>query len=373
MLALASLSARSLAEVAAQEGHRVIALDLFGDADTRRASALWLPIGSPSSMRIDGEHLLAALEKIKLRGDVDGIVIGSGFEGRSALLGEAAALLPLFGTAANEVQRVRDPQVFFAALDRHRIEHPAVQHAPLAEAAGWLVKDAGGCGGWQVRAAEAARALAPGHYFQRKSAGVPMSATYVANGRDAVVLGFNRQLVRSIVTGAGARPFVFCGVVGPLPLAAALALRVEGAVRAVTAEFELRGLGSLDFLLDGEAFAVLEVNPRPPASLALYRDRQPLQLHLRACREGGLPESTHATTTKVNGTEIVFARRALQFDAAAAREIAAQPQCHDLPRAGSTFAVGDPLCSVSAEGGGVEEVVALLARRRDAMLNRLER
>lgn len=373
MLAVASLSARLLAEVAAQEGHGVIALDLFGDADTRRASALWLPIGSPSSMRIDGGQLLAALAQIKLRGDVDGIVIGSGFDGRTALLGEAAALLPLFGTAANEVQRVRDPQVFFAALDRHRIEHPAVQLAPLAEAAGWLVKDAGGCGGWQVRAAEAARALAPGHYFQRESAGVPMSATFVANGRDAVVLGFNRQLVRSIATGGGARPFVFCGVVGPLPLDAAVARRVEDAVRVVAAEFELRGLGSLDFLLDGEAFAVLEVNPRPPASLALYRDRQPLQLHLRACREGELAESTHATTAKVNGTEIVFARRALQLDAEAARKIASQPQCHDLPRADSTFAVGDPLCSVSAQGDGVEEVVALLGRRRDAMLHRLER
>ena len=121
---------------------------------------------------------------------------------------------------------------------------------------------------------------------------MPMSATFVANGRDAVVLGINQQLVQRI----GARPFVFCGVVGPVPMEAALTQRIEQAVRALAAEFELRGLGSLDFMLDGDAFAVLEVNPRPPASVALYRDQRPIEAHLRACREGELPERapTHA-------------------------------------------------------------------------------
>jgi uncharacterized protein len=367
MLAVASISARLLAEIAAEAGHRVIALDLFGDDDTRRVSSQWLRIGWPSSMRIDSERLLDALAGLAQRGDVEGWVIGSGFEGQTELLAEGGALLPLFGTAASDVQRVRDPRTFFAALARHRIEHPAVQYAMLADATGWLVKDAAGCGGWQVRRASAGQALPPGHYFQQEVPGVPMSATFVANGRDAVVLGINRQLVRRI----GGRPFVFCGVVGPVPIDAALTQRVEQAVRALAAEFELRGLGSVDFMQDGETFRVLEVNPRPPASVALYRDQRPMLAHLRACREGVLPDRAPHTPTR--GTEIVFARRALRVDGAAARELAAQPQCHDLPRAGSVFAAGDPVCSVSAQGSSVDGVVALLASRRDALLNRLER
>ena len=369
MLAVASISARLLAEVAAEEGHRVIALDLFGDEDTRRASTEWLPIGSPSSMRIDGALLLDTLAALARRVDVEGWVIGSGFEGQTELLAEAAAMLPLFGTAPANVQRLRDPQAFFAALDRHRIEHPAVQHTMLTDAAGWLAKDAGGCGGWQVRGASAGVALVPGHYFQREAAGVPMSATFVANGRDAVVLGFNRQLVCRM----GTRPFVYCGVVGPVPMDGAVAERIEAAVRTLATEFDLRGLGSLDFMLDGDAFAVLEVNPRPPASIALYRNQRPMQAHLRACRESVLPGRVRPAHAKMRGSEIVFAQRALQLDEAAARSIAAQPQCHDLPHAGSVFAVGDPLCSVSAQGHSVDSVVAQLANRRDAVLNRLER
>ena len=44
MLALAALSARALAEAAAREGLRAVALDVFGDADTRRHAADWQPI-----------------------------------------------------------------------------------------------------------------------------------------------------------------------------------------------------------------------------------------------------------------------------------------------------------------------------------------
>jgi uncharacterized protein len=169
----------------------------------------------------------------------------------------------------------------------------------------------------------------------------------------------------------GAWPFVFCGVVGPVPTDAALTRRVEQAVRALATEFGLCGLVSLDFMLQGDAFAVLEINPRPPASVALYRDQRPIEAHLRACREGVLP--ARAPPTLTHGTEIVFAQRALRLGSAAARELAARPQCHDLPRAGSVFAAGEPLCSVSAQGSSVDEVVAQLARRRDAVLNRWER
>jgi uncharacterized protein len=364
-LAVASISARLLAEMASQEGHRVVALDLFGDDDTRRAGQ-WLRIGAPSSVHIDGERLLDALSGLARRGDVGGWLIGSGFEGQTALLAEASALLPLLGTAASNVKRVREPQAFFAALDRHGIAHPAVQHTTLSDASGWLVKDAGGCGGWQVRAASAGKGLQPGRYFQREVQGVPMSATFVANGRDAVMLGVNRQLVRPI----NARPFVFCGVVGPVTLADALTQRIEHAVRVLAAEFELRGLGSLDFMLHGDALTVLEVNPRPPASIALYRQQRPIEAHLRACGEGALPDRAQDTLTY--GTEIVFARQPMRLSSVGARELAAQPKCHDLPRAGSVFAAGDPLCSVSAQGHSVDGVVALLAGRRDAVLNRLE-
>jgi predicted ATP-grasp superfamily ATP-dependent carboligase len=366
-LAVVSISARMLAESAVDDGCEVVALDLFGDADTRRACAEWHSIGDPASLSIDGARLLPALKALAQRARVAGWIAGSGFEGRPDLLESGAALLPLLGTQAEAVRRLRDPRVFFGFLDAQGIAHPPVRLTAPEDAAGWLVKDAHGCGGWHIRRAATSDVLGAHQYFQRESSGRPMSATFVANGRDALVLGFNQLIVRPL---AG-RPFVYCGSVGPVPLPDAAADSVTGALRKLVPAFSLRGLGSLDFMLDGEAADVLEVNARPPASMALYGPGM-VAAHLRACVQGDLPESPSPANGLVRGTEVVFAPRRLWLDEPATQRLAARPGCHDLPIAATGFEAGDPLCSVSASGANAEQVRELLRRGCNAVHQSLE-
>lgn len=379
VLAVAAISARMLAEAAAADGFEVVGLDLFGDLDTRRACTQWWPIGEPSRLHIDADRLLSALAMLAARdqrAEVVGWIAGSGFEGRPDLLARGAALLPLIGTPADAVRRVRDPQLFFDALDAHGIAHPPVLTTAPTDANGWLVKDAGASGGWHIRRATPHEAVQPPHYVQREVAGTPMSATFIANGSSAVVLGFNQLIVRPVL----ARPFVFCGAVGPVTLAPAVAAAVIAAVRALAATFTLRGLGSLDFMLDGDQVQVLEVNPRPPASMALYGGNglraglSPIVAdHVRACLQGVLPQQTVPTASAtVRGTEIVFAPHRLWLSESAAQRLAGNRACHDLPAAALQFDVGDPLCSVSASGTGAEQVLALLDRGREAVHQTLE-
>ena len=251
-----------------------------------------------------------------------------------------------------------------------------------ADTDGWLVKDAGGCGGWHIRRLTDQPGEAPPeashghHYYQREVQGVPMSATFVANGSDACVLGFNELIMRRF----GARPFVFCGAVGPVLLPAEVTRRITAAVRSLAAMFSLRGLGSLDFMLDGEEFNVLEVNPRPPASIALYgkrlfqgASRGVVASHVRACLHGELPElPPHPADIGVEGTEIVFAPRSLWLDDDGARRLGERAGCHDLPPAAARFGAGDPVCSVSAGAASAEQVRSLLARGREAVIQLLE-
>ncbi len=369
VLAVAAVSARMLAEAAQGDGFDVVSLDLFGDADTRRASSQWLPIGQPGDLRIDAAMLLSALGGLAQRGDVSGWVAGSGFEGQPDLLARGAALLPLVGTPAEAVRRVRDPTAFFDGLDRQGIPHPPVRMTAPVDAAGWLVKDAWGCGGWHIRPAISGAAAPAHHYFQREVPGTPMSATFLANGGDACVLGFNQLIVRPF----GARPFVFCGAVGPVPLPPGVVPRISAAVLALAAAFSLRGLGSLDFMLDGAAFSVLEVNPRPPASMALYGGHGVVAAHLRACLHGELPlGSSVRLGGAVQGTEIVFAPRPSTLDAPAARRLAGLAGCHDLPFAAMHFNVADPVCSVSAQGDTAAQVYESLAQRVAAVHQFLE-
>ena len=376
-IAVAAISARAMAEAAANDGFKVVALDLFGDADTRRAASRWLPIGTPGSLHIDAASTLAALRQLAEEGEggdpIVGWIAGSGFEGEPDLLAQGAAVLPLIGTAPDAVRRLRDPASFFGFLRARVMPYPQVLLEPPEDPAGWLMKDARGCGGWHVRHApwSVEEPLASHHYFQREMPGRPMSATFIANGREVHVLGFNEMTVRRF----GARPFVFCGAVGPVPVPENIAMRVTEIARALTAEFELRGLCSIDFMRAGDAIGVIEVNPRPPASMSLYRwpAGAPglMQAHLRACLHGELP-AMPAHAQDMEGFEIVFAQPPLQLDTAAARQIAQWPGIRDIPCAGQRFDIDDPLCTLTASGTSADEVRARLGESRERLLQSLE-
>jgi predicted ATP-grasp superfamily ATP-dependent carboligase len=369
-LAVAAVSARLLAEAAARDGYTVVALDCFGDADTRRASAAWHAIGRAGQpLHIDGVRALAALRQVAARGDAIGWIAGSGFEAEPECLAQGAAVLPLLGSAPAALRRLRAPSALFDRLDALAIAHPETRLDPPQGHAGWLRKDAGGHGGWQVRRLTEAEHDLPvaGRYYQREIPGTPMSASFIANRREARVLGFNRLRVRAF----GARPFVYAGAVGPLPLPPRAARAVVDALQALVREFEIAGLGSLDFLLDGDAASVLELNARPSASMALYGDGW-LRAHVRACVDGELPDATPDAAHAAAGHEILYAERPLQLSAAAAKALEAVPHCHDRPAAGMRFAIGDPLCSHSARAADEAQLESRLAAQRTALRRILE-
>jgi predicted ATP-grasp superfamily ATP-dependent carboligase len=309
-------------------------------------------------------------------------------------------VLPLIGAAADAVRRLRDPGRFFGFLAARGIPHPQVSFELPEAPDGWLMKDAHGCGGWHVRRlspspsggrrgwgpADACmsttfieRRMTPiptfpqrgkeqsqACYYQREMPGQPMSATFIGNGRDVRVMGFNEQLTAR----SGTRHFVFRGVIGPVPVSPEMSDRLTAIAQALTAEFDLRGLCSLDFMRDGDAIGILEVNPRPPASLSLYAPGL-MRAHLRACLDASLPPVV-TPARPIKGMEIIFAPRPLRLDAAAARRLAAWPGIHDLPEAGQYFNTGDPLCTLSADGDDAEQVHTRLDDGRERLLQSLE-
>lgn len=367
-LVVAALSARLLAEAAARDGYRVIALDAFGDADTRRAAALWQPIGQRGALRLDARRVLDALGEIGARAAQAGVigwVAGSDFECEPELLERGAALLPLIGTAPAAVRRVREPVSFFAALGALGLPHPQTRLAAPPDSQGWLCKHARSAGGWHIRPAGAEQAAEPARqpYYQREQAGTPMSALFIGNGREARLVGCHALIVRAL----GGRPHVYRGAIGPLRLAAEPQIALEAMLNKLTRAFALRGLASLDFIDDGGQLWLLEVNPRPSASMGLHEGAL-MRGHVEACLDERLPAPPPADADGLlRGSEIVFARSAVRLGEAEAAALAARTDCHDLPPAGSRFEPGDPVCSVSAHGASVAEVRAALAAKRQAL------
>jgi predicted ATP-grasp superfamily ATP-dependent carboligase len=369
-LVVAGLCVRALAESARQGGWEVIALDLFGDEDTRRASAHWASIGEPGALLIDPARLRRELRRAARHPSVDGWVPGAGFEGAPDLLAAGGAALPRLGIDPSGMRRLRDPASFFGALDRHRLPHPRVMLDAPADPAGWLAKRSGGCGGVHIRAAGDALAEPASRpvdtYFQREHAGLPMSALFVADGRRFRLVALNRLIVRAVWP----LPHVYAGAIGPVADAAAEAA-VERALTLLVPEFGLRGLGSLDFLADEAGTHLLEINPRPPATLQLHAGAWPSGL-MRAHAEamaGRLPATPPRRQRGVRGHLTVFADRAGLVATRSPHDGVDAAHAHDLPACGMRFARGEPICTVSAEADRVDDVL----RQLDARAARVRR
>lgn len=376
-VAVAGLSARMLAQSAARAGLRVAALDIFGDRDTREASGLWFDIGG-GQLSIDAARLAAALERTARLPGLIGWIDGSGLEPFVAQLCGMHGLPRFIGNPVEASAAVREPQRFFALLDALDIPHPPVAFAPPATAHGWLVKHADGCGGTHIEpAATFSAPCIPGQvYFQRRRGGRSLSALFIAARGHSRVLGFAEQLTCEV----GSLPFVHAGSIGPIDLPAGVVARVSAAIAALCAQTGLTGINSCDFLLDGDAFELLEINTRPSSTMTLYETASPqawprglLACHIEACRHGRLPAMPSATTTPWRaGQQVLFAPRPFTVSPAFSDTCLHDARCRDVPMPGTPIEAGDPVCTLLVRAASPEAVRFALVAQHALVLQRIE-
>lgn len=346
-----------LAQSARRGGWRPWVLDLYGDEDTRACS--W------HCQRADDgqggfayEAVLAGLRRAAAAGAA-GWVYGSGWECCPERVAALAKCLPLWGNGPELLRWLKSPARFFALLDALAIPYPESRFQAPESPGGWLAKPGCGEGGKRVALCAAAAAVEPGAYFQRHVAGKPLSVLFLADGRRAVPLGFNTLWV----AGTAESPYGFAGAANRADLPPPWHARVAAWLQRLVEQTGLQGLNSLDFIYDGESCWVLEVNPRPSATLALYDEDFPgglLAAHVAACA-GLLPQALPPALPRA--MRIVFAPYPLQVPVG----VVWPAGCADLPAAGSVLAAGQPLCTVSAAGAGQAAVRLLRQRERAAL------
>ncbi|SMG59829.1 ATP-grasp domain-containing protein [Paraburkholderia susongensis] len=412
-VAVAGLSARLLAQSATRAGLRVAALDIFGDRDTREAAGFWFDIGGGSgALAVDRARLVDALARVARLPHLVGWVGGSGLEPLMAQLCGEPGLPRFLGNDAAAIAAVREPRRFFALLDELRIPHPDVSFERPASAESWLLKLADGCGGTHIQPAAAldavfdaapdavpsvvpdaephavpdtvpntALASAPG-YFQRIGHGRPLSALFIGAEGRAHLIGFAEQLTCAI----GDRDFVHAGSIGPIEMPPPAAARIEAALDALCARTGLVGINSCDFLFDGAAFDVLEINARPSSTMTLYETASPdawprglLACHLDACRFGRPPPSASLALARrpraCAGQQVLFAPAPFTVSEAFSDACLRDPQCRDVPMPGTRIEAGQPVCTLLVRvtpAGAVQHVRAALDAQRARVVQRIE-
>jgi uncharacterized protein len=360
---IAALSGRALAASARRAGFLPFVADSFGDCDTVALSGAVRVVPRTDTLLVAGE-LMAALEELALCANREaiGVVLGSGFEGCPELIELCTKQFTVLGSSADAVRRSKDPTTFFTLLDSLNIEHPEVrlEHPPVSE--GWLAKRIGGSGGTHITTCNIANSN-NATYSQRFVAGSAASLLLVAGRTRSAIIGTSRQWCAPTAQQA----FRYGGAVGPVKLADIAAHAMQDAAIAVVRALDLLGLVSVDFLLSESGLPLLiEVNPRPGATLDLFDDAKGalFRLHVDACL--GNAETGAVATTSPRAAAVLYADLgALHIGALAWPDWVA-----DRPRAGTWIADGAPICTIMASGddaAGAER----LCRQRMGVLRQL--
>jgi predicted ATP-grasp superfamily ATP-dependent carboligase len=200
-------------------------------------------------------------------------------------------------------------------------------------------------------------------YFQEKVKGVAISALFVGNGRDACVLGFSEQWTDP----SPASPYRYGGAARPASLSVKLQDEITASVLKLCAAFKLEGLGSADFIVDDDAGAalLLEINPRPGATLDIFdAEIQPLlKLHLDAILDGKLPSQPPALEDAM-ASALVYAPERLRIP----ERIDWPDWVADRPRPRESIDKNRPICTVLARAETKTQAKGLVAERRKQIL-----
>jgi predicted ATP-grasp superfamily ATP-dependent carboligase len=130
---------------------------------------------------------------------------------------------------------------------------------------------------------------------------------------------------------------------------------LDGQLRAVCAEvaarFGVRGAFGVDAVWDGRHAWVLEVNPRPPASLELFGPGC-FEAHVQGARALGL--SALPPVGDANVKLVLFADRDMR-----APDPGWWPPglVHDIPHAGEEIKRGSPVCTLISSDADVPDLV----------------
>jgi predicted ATP-grasp superfamily ATP-dependent carboligase len=363
---IVGLSGRSLAASARRAGYAPIVLDAFDDLDTQACALASERVPIDDAWRFDEARLLAAAQR--LAPPPVPLVWCSGFERATSLLEKLAEGRTLYGNDAVTAAQTKDPFAFADRLAELGIAHPEVCRRPPVDPEGWLIKRIGGAGGTHIRPATLGAPPGEDEYYQCHVPGRPVSALILGDGGRARTLSFSEQWADP---APGGRAFRFGGCAVPARLSSIeLGARLARAAETVVVSYALRGIGSVDFLVQGDRFHLLEVNPRPGASLDACEQAHGVSLfeaHVHASR-GDLGK-TLSPPRRAAASAIVYARNRLIV-----------PHGMDWPawaadrgQDGTVIFPGHPICTVFGEGVDASEARRQACHRAETMLTHLDR
>lgn len=327
-------SGRFIAESATRAGYPVRVADCFGDLDSCAVAESWRQL--PPLSQLTGHQLIQSLDELS-NGQACELICGTGIEHFYPALKDLPPHITLIGNDLQTISLLREPKQFFPLLNRLELPCPQT-HLSAPRPENTLIKNFYSAGGSGIKR-DADTPLAEGQFYQRFIDGESRSVCFIADGTQARIMGWNRQFNR---TGS----FTLECILQPDRPSPANQQNLQAALSAIVKATGLKGLNSLDFMIDkADQLFILEINPRITSSVELLTQPEWFQWHLDACT-GHLLSTLPATDNgRVRLLSYLFADTSLCI----INSPVWPPQCHDLPRPGTVIETGMPVCTLIVE------------------------
>lgn len=351
---IAAISSRAYVQAAVDAGVEVLSLDAFCDVDTKKLACEAHQISL-------GEHGFNASELLEFLDEIDlnqfaGLCYGAGFEAQPQLLVEIAKRLPVLGNSAETLRHCKNPQYFLELCNAFDIPTPKISFKRPMRTLGWVSKQLGASGGAHIKP------LLPLNlpqktpvYYQQITEGTPLSCLFLADGVHAEVIGFSEQWCAPTPLS----PYRYGGAVSHATISQYCKKTISEFIRGISFKLGLRGINSVDFLIDGDMIYALEINPRLSATLDLYVAKRGklFASHVAACQVQLSDWPSMKGSAKAH--QIIYATQSTKIQ----KNMHWPDWACDIPQPNSTVEAGAPLCTVLAEAPMARQAKQLVQER----------
>lgn len=361
---IVAFSGRALAESARRAGYVPLVADAFGDLDTQAAAHALQVV--PGAMRTGfrAKALIAALDALVAAAPSKpiGLVLGSGLEDKPRLVEILGRRYEILGCGIEVLHACKDPRIFFPLLDELGIAHPPTSMTPPQNPEGWLSKRIGGSGGRHIRNCSTQSRATRRRYFQRLIDGERISVSAVV-ARDGIAMNLSRQWSAPSANV----PYRYGGAVCLPDDIPDIRPGMMTAVDQLARGLGLIGLVSFDFVVSDTAAFLLEINPRPGATIDIFDDAHGTLFQAHVAASKGQPLERRGSDSSVcKAAALLHADRA----AITLGKFNWPPWAADRGRVGTQIPTGAPIATVFAEAETPDAAEAM-ARARLAELETL--
>ncbi len=344
-------SGRMLARLASNEGYQPVIIDCIGDLDTQNLAAAYYKLASLNALDLE-----PVINTVLLQQKIDLCIYGNGFEAYPESLNLLAKYYQLVGNSATTMLALQNKPDFFQCLQTLNINFPPVSFTQPLNSTN-LIKPFQSYGGVNIRQIESNNfTQSPeNYYYQQYLSGQVMSVLFLATGIQATIIGYNQQWQQE---------FIFAGIINHAQLTSLQQQILNTWVQQLTLSYALLGVCSLDFILHQEQCYVLEINPRPPASMQLYSANL-FQQHINA----SLDYQTQITALPPAYTayQIIYAPVKITIPT----HMRWLNECCDLPAANTIIPQDQPICSIIASHMDRKVLKKALHNHQQFVLNQL--